>query len=120
MGVSISMDDFGIGYSSLSTLRSFPFDKIKLDKSFMDDLDRGPQASAMIRAVLALGESLDIPILAEGVETSAQRDFLAQEGCSQIQGYLVGYPAESTGETGAVPTSEAAALARLRGSRTGD
>ncbi len=130
MGVSISMDDFGIGYSSLSTLRSFPFDKIKLDKSFMDDLDRGPQAAAVIRAVLALGESLDIPILAEGVETKAQLDFLAQEGCTQIQGYLVGYPEEEAGDGGASAGSGQLPLtaqelplfrdAPTKGTRTGD
>lgn len=96
LGVSIAMDDFGTGYSSLSTLRAFPFDKIKLDKSFMDDLDKGPQACAMIRAVLALGDSLHIPVLAEGVETRAQLTFLEQEGCSEAQGYLVGRPSEST------------------------
>ena len=72
LGVSIAMDDFGTGYSSLSTLRAFPFDKIKLDRSFMSELDGGPQSAAIIRAVLALGESLHIPVLAEGVETLEQ------------------------------------------------
>ncbi|MBC2857749.1 MULTISPECIES: EAL domain-containing protein [unclassified Stappia] len=119
MGVSISMDDFGIGYSSLSTLRSFPFDKIKLDKSFMDDLDRGPQASAMIRAVLALGESLDIPILAEGVETEAQLEFLTQQGCTEIQGYLVGHPDESAAEPGTAEQNRILPPPVMRTPRTG-
>lgn len=109
LGVSIAMDDFGTGYSSLSTLRAFPFDKIKLDKSFMDDLDKGPQACAMIRAVLALGDSLDIPVLAEGVETRGQLEFLQQEGCTEAQGYLVGRPTER-----ALPADEAPARASVR------
>jgi diguanylate cyclase (GGDEF)-like protein/PAS domain S-box-containing protein len=92
LGVSIAMDDFGTGYSSLSTLRSFPFDKIKLDRSFMTELDGAPQSAAIIRAVLALGESLSIPILAEGVETRSQLDFLRAEGCHEAQGYLLGRP----------------------------
>ncbi|MGN5376512.1 bifunctional diguanylate cyclase/phosphodiesterase [Sphingomonas hankookensis] len=92
IGVSIAMDDFGTGYSSLSTLRSFPFDKIKLDRSFMSELNGGPQSAAIIRAVLALGESLDIPVLAEGVETPGQLDFLREQGCDEAQGYLLGRP----------------------------
>ena len=92
LGVSIAMDDFGTGYSSLSTLRAFPFDKIKLDRSFMSELDGGPQASAIVRAVLALGESLAIPVLAEGVETPEQLAFLRDQGCTEAQGYLLGRP----------------------------
>lgn len=92
LGVTIAMDDFGTGYSSLSTLRAFPFDKIKLDRSFMSELDGSPQARAIIRAVLALGESLDIPVLAEGVETVGQLDFLREQGCDEVQGYLLGRP----------------------------
>ena len=92
LGVTIAMDDFGTGYSSLSTLRAFPFDKIKLDRSFMSELDGSPQARAIIRAVLALGESLDIPVLAEGVETTGQLDFLREQGCDEVQGYLLGRP----------------------------
>jgi diguanylate cyclase (GGDEF)-like protein len=92
LGVSIAMDDFGTGYSSLSTLRSFQFDKIKMDRSFMPEVESDPQAKAIIRAVLALGRSLGIPILAEGVETHGQLDFLRKEGCSEAQGYLLGRP----------------------------
>jgi EAL domain-containing protein (putative c-di-GMP-specific phosphodiesterase class I) len=86
------MDDFGTGYSSLSTLRAFPFDKIKLDRSFMSELDGSPQSKAIIRAVLALGESLAIPVLAEGVETMEQLSFLREQGCGEVQGYLLGRP----------------------------
>ncbi len=92
LGVSVAMDDFGTGYSSLSTLRAFPFDKIKLDRTFMSELDGGPQSAAIIRAVLALGESLEIPILAEGVETIEQLDFLRSQGCDEAQGFLLGRP----------------------------
>jgi len=92
LGVSVAMDDFGTGYSSLSTLRAFPFDKIKLDRSFMSELDGSPQSRAIIRAVLALGESLEIPVLAEGVETQEQLSFLREQGCDEVQGYLLGRP----------------------------
>jgi len=92
LGVTIALDDFGTGYSSLDTLRSFPFDKIKLDRLFMNDVESNPQSKAIIRAVLALGKSLDVPILAEGVETQDQLDILRREGCDEAQGYLLGRP----------------------------
>jgi diguanylate cyclase (GGDEF)-like protein len=92
LGVTVAIDDFGTGYSSLDTLRSFPFDKIKLDRAFMNEIERSPQATAIVRAVLALGKSLNIPILAEGVETSDQFSILRREGCDEAQGYLLGRP----------------------------
>ncbi|WP_292053919.1 MULTISPECIES: bifunctional diguanylate cyclase/phosphodiesterase [unclassified Brevundimonas] len=92
LGVSIAMDDFGTGYSSLSTLRAFPFDKIKLDRAFMSELEGSPQSRAIIRAVLTIGESLNIPVLAEGVETVDQLSFLREQGCDEVQGYLLGRP----------------------------
>ena len=92
LGVTVAIDDFGTGYSSLDTLRSFPFDKIKLDRAFMKEIERSPQATAIVRAVLALGKSLNIPILAEGVETSDQFSILRREGCDEAQGYLLGRP----------------------------
>jgi diguanylate cyclase (GGDEF)-like protein/PAS domain S-box-containing protein len=92
LGVSIAIDDFGTGYSSLETLRAFPFDKIKLDKSFMSEVETSPQAKAIVRAILALGQSLDVPVLAEGVETQAQLDILFEEKCDEAQGYLLGRP----------------------------
>ena len=92
LGITIALDDFGTGYSSLETLRSFPFDKIKLDRSFMDEIEESPQARAIVRAVLALGKSLEIPVLAEGVETSHQLDILSREGCDAAQGYYLGRP----------------------------
>ncbi|MFJ3058693.1 putative bifunctional diguanylate cyclase/phosphodiesterase [Herbaspirillum sp. NPDC087042] len=93
MGVTIAMDDFGSGYSSLETLRSFPFDKIKLDRSFISELETSKQAKAFVRAILALGHSLNVAVLAEGVETEAQRAILEQEGCHEGQGFLFGRPA---------------------------
>ncbi|WP_353622861.1 bifunctional diguanylate cyclase/phosphodiesterase [Aliirhizobium terrae] len=93
LGVSIAIDDFGTGYSSLETLQSFPFDKIKLDRSFLADVERSEEAKAMVRAILALGQGLRIPVLAEGVETSDQLLILRDEGCHEAQGYLLGRPA---------------------------
>jgi diguanylate cyclase (GGDEF)-like protein len=93
MGISVAMDDFGTGYSSLGTLHAFPFDKIKLDQSFVKRLPHDAAAAAIVRTVLALGESLGIPILAEGIETEAQWQFLAREGCAKGQGYLFAKPA---------------------------
>lgn len=92
LGVGVALDDFGTGYSSLQTLRAFPFDKIKLDRFFAAELEGSPQSTAIIRAVLALGKSLSIPVLAEGVETREQLDILLREGCDEVQGFLLGYP----------------------------
>ncbi len=92
LGVTVALDDFGTGYSSLDTLRSFPFDRIKLDRSFMGEVGDSAQARAIIRAVLALGKSLEIRVLAEGVETAAQLLLLKAEGCDEAQGYFLGRP----------------------------
>ncbi|MFT4089091.1 MAG: EAL domain-containing protein [Asticcacaulis sp.] len=93
LGVSIAIDDFGTGYSSLDTLNSFPFDKIKIDRSFLMEAEQSPQARAIIRAILALGKSLNVPVLAEGVETESQLGLLQFEGCDEAQGYYLGRPA---------------------------
>jgi diguanylate cyclase (GGDEF)-like protein/PAS domain S-box-containing protein len=92
LGVSIAIDDFGTGYSSLDTLHSFPFDKIKIDKSFLLRSQSSAQARAIIKAVLALGQSLNVPVLAEGVETVDQLDLLKEQGCDEAQGYYFGRP----------------------------
>ena len=92
MGVRISLDDFGTGYSSLSYLRSFPFDKIKIDRSFVQRLASRDDSMAIVRAVTGLGRSLGIVTTAEGVETAEQLDLLRQEGCTQVQGYLFSKP----------------------------
>jgi EAL domain-containing protein (putative c-di-GMP-specific phosphodiesterase class I) len=92
MGVRIAMDDFGTGYSSLSNLKAFPFDKIKIDKSFVSMPDDAA-ARSIVRAIVALGRSFGTPIVAEGVETEAQHQMLLDEGCSQAQGFYFGAPA---------------------------
>ncbi len=101
LGVRISMDDFGTGYSSLSQLRSFPFDKLKIDKSFVRDLGQNADADAVVRAIAALGRSLGMTTIAEGVETADQEAQCRVDGCNEIQGYLVSRP---------VPAKDVAAL----------
>jgi diguanylate cyclase (GGDEF)-like protein/PAS domain S-box-containing protein len=88
LGIGISMDDFGTGYSSLSYLRSFPFDKIKIDRSFVKDLANRSDCVAIVRAIAGLGRSLNITTTAEGVETMDQLDWLRAEGCNEVQGFL--------------------------------
>ena len=92
LGVRISMDDFGTGYSSLSYFRMFPFDKVKIDRSFVTDMIANPQARAIISSVIGLGRGLGVPVVAEGVETTEQLDALRNEGCDQVQGYLIARP----------------------------
>lgn len=92
LGVTVAMDDFGTGYSSLSTLQAFPFDKIKVDKSFIQGIETSVHAAAIVKATLLLGRSLNIPVLAEGVETERHLNFLREEGCDIVQGYLFGKP----------------------------
>jgi diguanylate cyclase (GGDEF)-like protein/PAS domain S-box-containing protein len=92
LGVKIALDDFGTGYSSLSYLHAFPFDKIKIDRTFVGDLETNQHSRAVVRAVIDLGQSLDVPVLAEGVETAAQHLILLRNGCDEVQGYLTGRP----------------------------
>jgi EAL domain-containing protein (putative c-di-GMP-specific phosphodiesterase class I) len=108
LGVRISMDDFGTGYSSLSYLRSFPFDKIKIDRSFVQDLAQRPDCLAIVRAIAGLGRSLNITTTAEGVETQAQLEWLREEGCNEVQGFLF---------SPACPAAEIAALIARFGDR---
>lgn len=95
LGVQIALDDFGTGYSSLSYLRSFPFDKIKIDKSFINDMGDSREALAIIRAITGMSRSLDIQITAEGVESDEQFAKLRDEGCTLFQGFLFGRPQPS-------------------------
>ena len=103
LGIRIAMDDFGTGYSSLSYLRAFPFDKVKIDQSFIREMHADDSCAAIIRAVVGLGVSLGITTTAEGVETQQQLDHLRSEGCTDIQGYLISKP---------VPAAEIGALLR--------
>jgi EAL domain-containing protein (putative c-di-GMP-specific phosphodiesterase class I) len=102
LGVGISMDDFGTGYSSLAYLQKFSFHKIKIDRSFVSELER-PESIAIIRAVMGLGNSLGMKTTAEGVETEEQLETLKKEGCTEVQGYLFSKP---------VPAAQAALLLR--------
>lgn len=92
LGISIAMDDFGTGYSSLSLLNSFPFDRIKIDKSFIETADGNNRAGAIFKSVVGLGSALQVPVLVEGVETQPQYDFAVSAGCEEVQGYLVSRP----------------------------
>jgi len=92
LGVFISIDDFGTGYSSLNYLRSFPIDFIKIDRSFIKDLDTNNKDAAITSAIATLAHSLDMEIIAEGVENNEQLDFLKEQGCQQVQGFLIGKP----------------------------
>ena len=111
LGVGVALDDFGAGYSSLDTLRSFPFDKIKLDKSFTDALTDDERTRAVIRAVLSMARTLSIPVLAEGIETERQLNALREESCDEAQGFLLGRPAPLDAAT---MTSRSAPVARMR------
>ncbi len=86
------MDDYGTGCSSPSTLQSFPFDRIKIDRAFVDGVATNKQSAAIIRSTLILAHSLDIPVLAEGVEREEHVDFLRREGCLRVKGFLFGRP----------------------------
>ncbi|WP_280952018.1 EAL domain-containing protein [Methylobacterium sp. V23] len=96
LGVRVSMDDFGTGYSSLSYLRSFPFDKIKIDRSFISDLSGKRDGEAIIRAIAGLGKSLGMTTVAEGVETADQMERIRAEGCTDVQGYLISKPVSAS------------------------
>jgi diguanylate cyclase (GGDEF)-like protein len=93
LGVRIVMDDFGTGFSSLNYLRSFPFDKIKIDKSFVNDIAKGGESVAIVKAIIDLARALDIAVVAEGVETEEQLKRLVAEGCNEVQGYYFSKPA---------------------------
>jgi len=92
LGLQISVDDFGTGYSSLGHLKELPIDKVKIDRSFVHDLPDNRDSAAITRAIIQMGRSLGITVMAEGVELEAQRDFLAEQGCDELQGLLIAPP----------------------------
>ena len=87
MGVKISIDDFGTGYSSLSYLHRFPVDELKIDRSFVNNILDLTSVAPLVNAIIGIGHSLNLSVVAEGVETSGQADYLRQHGCEELQGY---------------------------------
>ncbi|MCY1427709.1 putative signaling protein [compost metagenome] len=92
LGLQLAIDDFGTGYSSLSYLKRLPIDILKIDQSFIAGLPDDPEDAAITRAIIALGRSMQLTVIAEGVETKSQERILAFEGCQQIQGYVLSKP----------------------------
>ena len=115
LGVRISMDDFGTGYSSLSYLRSFPFDKIKIDQSFVRDLAANPDAQAIVRSIISLGKGLGVTITAEGVETEAEAELPARRGLPRGPGLSVQPRAAQCGDRRPVEDARQLELAGRRG-----
>lgn len=91
-GIKISLDDFGTGYSSLSLLKRLPIDELKIDKSFVDDIEHDNSAKTMVESIISIGKNLNMTILAEGIETVEQKDLLSKSGCDLFQGYYYSKP----------------------------
>src|SRR6185369_1183057 len=92
LGASISLDDFGTGYSSLAYLRRLPVDRLKIDQSFVHEMEGDAQKRTMVKEIIHLAQAFDLNIIAEGVETNGELDFLAEHGCHEYQGYLFSRP----------------------------
>ncbi|MGO4376005.1 EAL domain-containing protein, partial [Paenibacillus sp. MCAF20] len=95
MGVGISVDDFGTGYSSFHYLKNFPIDRLKIDRSFVRDIQQDPSDAEIVAAIIAMAHNLNIQVIAEGVETEAQMEFLRKHNCDEMQGYFWSPPVSS-------------------------
>jgi EAL domain-containing protein (putative c-di-GMP-specific phosphodiesterase class I) len=104
MGVRLAIDDFGVGYSSLTHLKRFPIDTLKVDRSFIRDLPQNAEDRALTEAIIAMGKSLKLTVVAEGVETKEQQTFLRDRDCDEMQGFFFSKP---------IPSDEFAGLLRL-------
>jgi EAL domain-containing protein (putative c-di-GMP-specific phosphodiesterase class I) len=116
LGVKTALDDFGTGYSSLAYLKNFPLNRLKIDRAFVRDLPHNESDCAISNTVITLGLNLNMEVLAEGVETEAQRDFLAQSGCQTFQGYLFGKPMPGEDLTQRLQSGELVAAQRSENS----
>jgi EAL domain-containing protein (putative c-di-GMP-specific phosphodiesterase class I) len=92
VGIKIAIDDFGTGYSSLNYLKRMPVDRLKVDQSFVRDIDKDPESATIVEAIINLGHSLKLKVIAEGVETAQQLEFLRNRGCEEFQGYHFSRP----------------------------
>ena len=92
MGAGLALDDFGTGYASLSYLRRYPVDRLKIDRTFVNDLEFDAGDCSLLRAIVLMARALDLQVVAEGIETRWQRDFLREQGCDLLQGFLIGRP----------------------------
>lgn len=97
LGITVALDDFGTGFSSLTYLRKLPFSRIKIDQSFIRDMLAQPDCAAIVKSVVSLARDLDIGVVAEGVETADQLEYLRQIGCDEVQGYLISRPVAADG-----------------------